>query len=179
LVFPDENLLPVQQIDNLMQMKRSLNTIFVHGLDSSGLGTKGRYFSEHFPAMLRPDFEGSLSRRISQLTEIIAGIDELIVVGSSFGGLMGACLCQIQPEKVKRLVMLAPALNFPEYRIPEQKIETEALLVIGRQDTVTPPEIVIPAAEATFSRLQIRLVEDDHLLHHYFYEMDWPQLLNG
>lgn len=128
--------------------------------------------------MLRPDFEGSLSRRMSQLTGIIGGMDELIVVGSSFGGLMGACLCQQSPGKVKRLIMLAPALNFPEYRVPELKIETEALLVIGREDTVTPPAIVIPAAEATFSHLQISLVNDDHLLHHYFYEMNWPALLN-
>ena len=129
--------------------------------------------------MLRPDFEGSLSRRMSQLAEIIVGMDELIVIGSSFGGLMGACLCQEQPERVKRLIMLAPALNFPEYRVPELKLETEARLVIGKEDTVTPPAIVIPAAEATFSRLQISLVDDDHLLHHYFYKMNWPALLKG
>ncbi len=158
-------------------MRESLNTIFLHGLDSSGRGTKGGYFSEHYPRMLRPDFFGSLSQRMSQLAEITVGLDELVVVGSSFGGLMGACLCQGQPDKVKRLIMLAPALNFPEYRIPTLKIETDSLLVIGREDTVTPPAIVIPAAEATFSQLQIRLVDDDHLLHHYFYEMDWPALL--
>lgn len=127
--------------------------------------------------MLRPDFEGSLTQRMSQLTGIIAGMDDLIVVGSSFGGLMGACLCQQVPGKVKRLIMLAPALNFMEYRVPKLKIETESLLVIGNQDTVTPPETVIPAAEATFLNLQINLVDDDHLLHHYFYEMDWPNLL--
>ena len=127
--------------------------------------------------MLRPGFFGSLSERMSQLAEITIGMDEMIVVGSSFGGLMGACLCQAQPEKVRRLIMLAPALNFPEYRVPKLKIETEALLVIGREDTVTPPAIVIPAADATFSQLQIRLVDDDHLLHHSFYEMNWPALL--
>ncbi|MEE4166703.1 MAG: alpha/beta hydrolase [Desulfocapsaceae bacterium] len=155
-----------------------MNTIFLHGLDSSGRGTKGSYFAKHFPTMLRPDFEGSLSERMSQLTTVIAGLNELIIVGSSFGGLMGACLCREQPEKVKRLIMLAPALNFGEYRIPDSKVTTESLLVIGKEDTVTPPEAVIPAAKATFSQLQIQLVDDDHLLHHYFYQMDWPTLLD-
>ena len=103
---------------------------------------------------------------------------ELIVVGSSFGGLMGACLCQGQPEKVKRLIMLAPALNFPEYQIPDKKICTESLLVIGKKDTVTPPDLVIPAAEATFSHLETTLVNDDHLLHNYFQNLDWQTLLN-
>jgi len=155
-----------------------LNTIFLHGLDSSGHGTKGRYFSKHFPTMLRPDFDGSLTQRMEQLKEIIVDMGKLIVVGSSFGGLMGACLCQDQPEKVKRLIMLAPALNFPEYQIPDKKICTESLLVIGKRDTVTPPDVVIPAAEATFSHLETTLVDDDHLLHNYFQNLDWQTLLN-
>lgn len=154
-----------------------MNTIFLHGLDSSGRGTKGRYFSDHFPTMARPDFDGTLQQRMEQLKEIIADMGELIVVGSSFGGLMGACLCQDQPEKVKRLIMLAPALNFPGYQIPDKQVAVESLLVIGKNDTVTPPQIVIPAAQAAFSNLEIKLVDDDHLLHNYFRNMDWHALL--
>ncbi len=154
-----------------------LNTIFLHGLDSSGYGTKGRYFSEHYPDMARPDFDGTLNQRMEQLKKIVIPMDELVIVGSSFGGLMGACLCQQLPEKVKRLIMLAPALNFPEYQPPEGKIATESILVIGKKDTVTPAEVVIPAARATFSQLKIQLVDDDHLLHTYFYTMDWQSLL--
>ena len=127
--------------------------------------------------MARPDFDGTLVQRMGQLREIIVDMGELIIVGSSFGGLMGACLCQYQPEKVKRLIMLAPALNFPGYRIPNKKIGTESLLVIGKNDTVTPPTTVIPTAEATFSNLKITLVDDDHLLHDYFRILDWQSLL--
>lgn len=74
--------------------------------------------------------------------------------------------------------MLAPALNFVEYQIPDKKISTESLLIIGKKDTVTPPGIVIPAAEATFSHLETTLVDDDHLLHNYFQNLDWLTLLN-
>jgi len=154
-----------------------VTTLFLHGLDSSGSGTKGRYFSKYFPSMVRPDFDGTLHQRMAQLNEVIIPLSELVIVGSSFGGLMGACLCCQQPDRVKRLIMLAPALNFPEYQPPGKKIGTESILVIGEKDIVTPPEIVIPAAKATFSQLEIRLVDDDHLLHSSFYTMDWQTLL--
>jgi len=152
--------------------------LFLHGLDSSGSGTKGTFFSECFPEMQRPDFDGSLGERMNQLRNLLADQQNLIVVGSSFGGLMGACLAQERPFAIKRLIMLAPALNFAEYQIPEQKVQVESLLVIGKNDTVTPPDIVIPAAQATFENLQINLVDDDHLLHRTFRELDWQPLLS-
>lgn len=152
--------------------------LFLHGLDSSGFGTKGRYFSEHFPEMERPDFSGTLTERMLQLHEIVGDRDNLVVVGSSFGGLMAACLAQAQPGNCRRLILLAPALNFHEYRPPETKLGVETILVIGKHDVVTPPDIVIPAAEASFSNLQLSVVDDDHLLHQIFYDLDWPNLLS-
>ncbi len=151
--------------------------IFLHGLDSSGSGTKGTYFSQRFPDMLRPDFLGTLQQRLVQLYELLGDRDNLIVVGSSFGGLMGACMAIDRPEKVHRLVLLAPALNFHEYRVPDRKIDTETVIVIGTDDVVTPPDIVVPAARATFSNLQINLVDDDHLLYNTYRDLDWDYLL--
>lgn len=154
-----------------------MTQLFLHGLDSSGFGTKGRYFSEHFPEMLRPDFDGTLSDRMAQLEEVMAGTDELVIVGSSFGGLMAACLAQQNPQNCKRIVMLAPALNFHEYEPPAEKLGVESVLIIGSEDVVTPPNVVVPAAKATFANLQISVVDDDHLLHTTFQYLDWPTLL--
>lgn len=151
--------------------------IFLHGLDSSGSGTKGTYFSKRFPDMLRPDFSGTLQERMDQLFPLISGYADIIAVGSSFGGLMAARLAMERPEQVKRLVLLAPALNFHEYHIPELKVDTETLVVIGEHDDVTPPSIVIPAAEKTFSKLQIEVVDDDHLLHNTYRNLDWDTLM--
>ena len=151
--------------------------LFLHGLDSSGAGTKGTYFSTRFPDMLRPDFSGTLQERMKSLHSIVSDHSELIAVGSSFGGLMATELAIARPKIVKRLILLAPALNFPEYRIPEQKISTETVLVIGKDDDVTPPDIVVPAAQATFSDLQVSVVDDDHLLHHTYRDLDWDALL--
>lgn len=151
--------------------------IFLHGLDSSGRGTKGTYFSTRYPDMLRPDFDGTLQQRMTQLFDLLGDNDEFIVVGSSFGGLMGARLAIERPQLVTRLIMLAPALNFHEFQIPNKKIETEAVLIIGKDDVVTPPDIVVPAAEATFAKLQASIVADDHLLHNTYAELDWDHLL--
>jgi len=35
----------------------------------------------------------------------------------------------------------------------------------------------LPRARQSFSRLNVHLVEDDHLLHHSFQQLDWPNLL--
>lgn len=154
-----------------------IKRIFLHGLDSSGRGTKGTYFSTRYPDMLRPDFEGTLPQRMSQLCDLLTDDQSFIIVGSSFGGLMGACLAIYKPRRVHRLIMLAPALNFHEFRVPDRKIDTEALLVIGKDDIVTPPELVVPAAESTFNDLEVRIVDDDHLLHQTFSGLDWDYLL--
>jgi len=155
-----------------------MNTIFLHGLDSSGFGTKGRYFSKRFPDMQRPDFDGTLSERLVRLEAILQDSRDIIIVGSSFGGLMGACFAINHPGQVKRLIMLAPALNFQEFHPPKEKIAVESLLMIGKDDTVTPPGAVIPVAEATFSDLKIMVVPDDHLLHNSYQDLDWPSLLS-
>lgn len=151
--------------------------IFLHGLDSSGSGTKGTYFSTRYPDMLRPDFDGTLQQRMTQLYRLLGEDDKFIAVGSSFGGLMGTLLAVEQPDRVQRLVLLAPALNFHEFQVPDRKIETETVLVIGKDDVVTPPNIVVPAAEATFANLQASIVDDDHLLHRTYMSLKWESLL--
>lgn len=152
---------------------------FLHGLDSSGQGTKGRFFAENFPHIHCPDFHGTLADRLHQLTDLCQDLSNLTLVGSSFGGLMATCYATNFPEKVARLILLAPALNYGEYRPPREKLSAPVLLVIGNNDTVTPPAKVVPLAEQTFADLEIRLVDDDHMLHTAFPVMAWHELLMG
>ncbi len=151
--------------------------LFLHGLDSSTQGTKARWFREYFPQVRMRDYTGDLSQRLAQLEEQVQGLEELILVGSSFGGLMATCFAIRYPERCKRLVLLAPALNFGEYRAPTIKITVPTLVIMGRHDTVCPPHLVQPQAEATFSQLELRIKDDDHMLHASFPVLDWPKLL--
>ena len=92
-----------------------MKKIFLHGLDSSSKGTKARWFKKHFPGMVIPDFTGSLNDRMKTLSETLAGQNDLVIVGSSFGGLMATMYTQQNQALVKKLILLAPALNFPEF----------------------------------------------------------------
>jgi pimeloyl-ACP methyl ester carboxylesterase len=166
--------------DETVQIADRHNSIFfLHGLDSSGQGTKGRFFAEHFPHIHCPDFQGSLTARLLQLGELCQDLEKLTFIGSSFGGLMATCYAMLSPEKVARLILLAPALNFGEYRPPLEKLQIPTLLIIGNGDTVTPPARVIPLAQQTFADLHIRREEDDHMLHKTFTALPWHELLMG
>ncbi len=151
--------------------------LFLHGLDSSSQGTKGRYFREHFPDVLCPDFSGDLGQRLAQLEELCLDLPRLTLIGSSFGGLMATCFAISHPQQVNKLILLAPALNFADFQAPAQKVEAPTLLVMGSKDTVCPPELVQPLAEATFVDVEIRIGDDDHLLRRMFHEVDWQALL--
>lgn len=150
---------------------------FLHGLDSSGQGTKGRFFAQHFPHILRPDFSGNLEERMARLTELCGGRTNLTLIGSSFGGLMASLFATQHPDQVARLILLAPALNYGDYRPPRKPLTMPTTLIIGKDDRVTPQDLVLPLARATFTDLGIQVADDDHLLHHTFPALPWHRLL--
>jgi len=157
-----------------------LTTIFLHGLDSSGHGTKASWFRKHFPAMLLPDFRGSFAERMQKLHGVVSDCYDLVLIGSSFGGLMAAVLSLEQPRLVKRLILLAPALNFPEFADYHAAISpVPTLLYIGRHDSICPPAEVLPIAIGRFTNLTIFQTDDDHLLRRTFSSIDWHILLAG
>ena len=151
--------------------------LFLHGLDSSIQGTKAQWFGRHFPRVRLQNYAGDLDERLAQLEEQVAGLDRLILVGSSFGGLMAACFALRSPERCRRLVLLAPALNFADFHPPAAPIAVPTLVVTGAHDTVCPPKLILPLARASFADLEVRLEDDDHMLHRTFPSLDWPQLL--
>jgi len=156
-----------------------MTTFFLHGLDSSSRGTKGRYFTENFPEVICPDFSGTLDERVEQFTTLCAQHNDLLLVGSSFGGLMATVFAITHPGRVQRLILLAPALNFGGYTPPETMLVIPTLLVIGKNDVVTPPDQVLPLARNTFARLEEQLANDDHMLHDTFQSLPWPELIGN
>jgi pimeloyl-ACP methyl ester carboxylesterase len=154
--------------------------IFLHGLESSSQGAKATFLRSLYPDMEIPDFKGSLAERMAALHNILAGQKNILPIGSSFGGLMAAIFAMENPAAVDRIVLLAPALNFPEfsgYAIKRLKIPT--WIIIGREDTVTPAEKVIPVARKIFADLHLSEVADDHMLARTFRQLDWKALLSG
>ena len=154
--------------------------IFLHGLESSSQGAKAKFLAHIYPDMTIPDFSGGLSERMTVLNEILYGRQDIVLIGSSFGGLMATIFAMENPDAVERLVLLAPALNFPEFsHYTMQPLDIPARMVIGLRDTVTPPAVVVPIAQKIFTSLQYDAVDDDHLLSRTFRNLDWQNMLEG
>ncbi|MBU2056067.1 MAG: alpha/beta fold hydrolase [Proteobacteria bacterium] len=152
--------------------------IFIHGLDSSSRGTKGSFFRERYPEMLMNDYFGSLEERMIQLEGFLTGRKNLILVGSSFGGLMATLFACRHESRVRRLILLAPALglvDLSEYYSKPRLLPVT--LYHGLNDVVVPPEPARQVAAKLFANLDCRFVEDDHDLHRIFPTLDWDGLL--
>jgi pimeloyl-ACP methyl ester carboxylesterase len=82
----------------LIEMTR----VFIHGLESSSQGTKGVFFREHYPDMIIEDFGGPLGERMEALNRLLMDRNDLILLGSSFGGLMAALYACENENRVDR-----------------------------------------------------------------------------
>jgi predicted esterase len=152
--------------------------VFIHGLESTARGTKGQYFSRHFPQMIIEDYVGDLSSRMEKLNHVLAGKDRLILVGSSYGGLMAVQYAMENRNKVKKLILLAPALNLSEFQ-PDQNrpLDIPAIIYHGVHDNIVDPIVVKRIASGCFKYLEHHFVEDDHPLQKTFSSLNWKSLL--
>ena len=152
--------------------------IFIHGLESNNQGTKAIYFREKFPGMLTPNFPGPLDERMARLQAILSGKSDILMVGSSFGGLMASIFAMENEPSVRRLILLAPAINLMEFTpYRERKTLMPVHIYHGRQDEVIPISDVEEVAKKVFSTLTFHAVDDDHYLHRTFKTIDWDSLL--
>lgn len=152
--------------------------VFIHGLESTAQGAKGQFFSQNFPEMIIEDYTGDFSTRMNKLNEIIAGKIDLIIVGSSYGGLMAVRFAMENKNRVQKLILLAPALNLPEFKSGIlRQLTIPVILYHGTGDDVVDPSIVKQIAAKYFTNLEYHLVEDDHPLHKTFPIIDWKKLL--
>ena len=153
--------------------------IYLHGLESSSQSGKARQFAEKFPGMVTPDFTGSFEERMKQLKPILGRKKNWTIIGSSFGGLMGAVFTCKHPNQVRKLILLAPALlrdPFGSY-LNLEPVSVPTIIVHGTGDDVVPLEPVREVAEKLFTFLTYRVVDDGHRLHKAFEELNWEEIL--
>jgi len=155
-----------------------MTRVFIHGLESSSQGVKGVFFRERYPDMIIEDFSGPLEERMRKLNGVLAGRTDMILVGSSFGGLMAAIYACENESRVRRVILLAPALHVPDFaRFLGKQVNIPVSLFHGRNDDVVPPAAVKAIAGTVFKNLDYHLVDDDHSLHATFPLMDWKALI--
>lgn len=158
----------------------SRKMIFLHGLESSSQTYKAGVIRQSFPELIVPDFIGSLENRMRALYPLLGDKQDWTIIGSSFGGLMGAIFTCEHPAQVQKLVLLAPALMLPQFAPFRniQPVSVPTAIIHGRQDRVVPLEQVREIAQDVFSNLTYEIVDDDHSLHKTTDLLDWKKILS-
>ena len=152
---------------------------FIHGLESTGWGTKGVFFRERYPGMIIEDFWGSFHERMERLETFLARKNDLLLIGSSYGGLMAATYACLNEERVKKLILLAPALHLDPYRpYLNKKLHMPIAIFHGLRDDVVPLATVRAIAGRLFVNHTFTALDDDHSLHATFATLDWDTLLS-
>lgn len=159
-------------------MANDPSRVFIHGLESSSRGNKGSFFRARYPDMIVEDFPGPFEQRMDKLERLLEGLHPLILVGSSYGGLMAAVYACRHEERVARLVLLAPALHLePLEPCRDRTLHMPVTIFHGRSDDVVPLDAIRPIARRLFADLQLHVVDDDHPLTATFATCDWDTLL--
>jgi pimeloyl-ACP methyl ester carboxylesterase len=163
------------------------NIIFIHGLESSGKGFKGRFFKTFFPNILTPDFKKFdsniniyhlLNERMNELNLILNKRKHWVIIGSSFGGLMGVIYTLKNPDNVKRLILLAPFLISRKLKPAFYKaVDVPVIVFHGKNDKVVSYKPSQERARKFFTNLEYNIVDDDHFLHSTVKSLNWQNLI--
>jgi pimeloyl-ACP methyl ester carboxylesterase len=109
------------------------HVFYLHGFASSGQSKKATYFAEQLrthaiplrcPDFNEPDFPSlTMTRMLDQLAVDIATLGPpslapgrhagVVLIGSSLGAIVAVHTAARMPDRIDRLVLLAPALKFP------------------------------------------------------------------
>ena len=143
--------------------------VWAHGLWGSPNGSKVTAIRESGIEVISPDFnEMELIDRVELLKETIE-IGNVVLAGSSWGGLACALTAIQIPEKVKGLLLLAPALHYPESPNdePEKLIAPDSVpvtIIHSTTDDIVPISASKNYIERSGNNVQLIEVEDNHVL---------------
>ena len=143
--------------------------VWAHGLWGSPNGSKVTAIRESGIEVISPNFnEMELIDRVELLKETIE-IGNVVLAGSSWGGLACALTAMQIPEKLKGLLLLAPALHYPESPNdePEKLIAPDSVpvtIIHSTTDDIVPISASKNYIERSGNNVQLIEVEDNHVL---------------
>ena len=144
-----------------------MTLVFLHGLETGPLGSKYQILSKVAPTVA-PDCTGvmDLATRVAIVKDALQGHENLILVGSSFGGLVAVTLL-LQDAAIERrtqaLLLCAPALHLPSAPQLPTSLYRKTTILHGKSDDVIPLRDVQQWARQNWVT-QFDTIEDEHRL---------------
>jgi predicted esterase len=115
---------------------------------------------------------------MNQLNSILKEQGNWIIIASSFGGLMGALFTCQNPNKVLKLILLAPYLSNPNLNPKNcSQIDIPVIAFHGKNDKIVSLTRSKARAEKLFANLTYNIVDDDHQLIKTVKKLDWKKLI--
>ncbi|MBT6502577.1 MAG: alpha/beta fold hydrolase [Deltaproteobacteria bacterium] len=149
--------------------------MFLHGMESSPLGTKSQFIKSHYPDSLIPELSPDIHERKSVIEKIVK--KSVRIVGSSLGGLSALLYAMSFPERVEGMILIAPAVGFFDQTVFNENDKAlirqtcipagiPCTVMIGKKDDVIPQADI----EAMIARspdqgiIKVIKQDDDHTL---------------
>ena len=146
---------------------------YFHGLESSPSGFRAQYLKERYPEILIPKLPKDAEQRHQILTGLLK--PDAYIIGSSLGGLSALICAKHFPERIRGMVLLAPAVGFFEarYRTAENLNFVASLtipetipttILAATEDEVIPMEAIeaLVARSGKGHHLRLHKLEDEH-----------------
>ena len=158
--------------------------VFAHGLEGSPDGTKATYLRDKLGAVTPWLGEFNLDDQVGALEKEIPQGSDAVVVGSSLGGLAALGFAVRHSDRIRHLVLLAPAVGMHRYASVSPEVEQKrpglfeqskkfgalsvppsirTTVIHGLNDEVIARQDVIDLVERSPSATLL-LVHDDHTL---------------
>ena len=143
--------------------------IWAHGLWGSPNGSKITAIRDSGIEVISHDFNNmELIDRV-KLLEKTMEVGNVVLAGSSWGGLASALAAQRKPDKLKGLLLLAPALHYPEppNNNPEELVAPNNIpvtIIHSIEDEIVPISASKDYIKRSGDNVKLIEVKDNHVL---------------